>query len=170
MALSKFNLILDLDNTLIASKDFEFSDDSDWVVSYIEMGRIWNESVYKRPGVDEFLDVCFRTFKSVSIWTASVRSRTMVILEEVFPGRAFKDVFTREHCVMTEPDDISSLLKPLWSQGFEPGSTLIIDDNPRVVRDFLCNAWIVPRFMCGDLEDTSLNQIAARIVEFSVTS
>lgn len=168
MALSKFNLILDLDNTLIASSEDDLPGNllSTWV-SYTDNNTEYCEFIYKRPSVDMLLDVSFRCFQAVSIWTASTRPRTMAILEDVFPGRAFANVFTREHCVLTEPGDISSMLKPLWSQGFQPDSTIIIDDNPQVVRDFLHNAWIVPRYRCGDLMDTSLYEIASQILEIS---
>ena len=47
-----------------------------WLIKYED----YTEAIYKRPGATEFLEYCFRTFRAVGIWTASISERANRLL------------------------------------------------------------------------------------------
>ena len=120
MAFNKeMNIILDLDETLITN-------------------------FIPRPYVKQFLSFCFTEFKSVSVWTAAVKSyadnNLKILTEFIPPNKKFDVIFTRKNCTpkfsswgscyfticYTKP------LRKLWKRNdgvFKKTNTIIIDDT-----------------------------------------
>ena len=131
MPKKKYNVILDLDNTLICAQHSKSKREPDFEI------KVGNEHyyVYKRPGLDRFLNEIFDCSKSVSIWTAATKD---------YCNQIVKNIFTR---------DERKRLKVVWSRGktenkngffyvkdvskmcasqptFLHRNTVLIDDNP----------------------------------------
>lgn len=130
--MSKINLILDMDNTLI----------------YLENPR---------PHLEYFLEECFKNFQNVSIWTAASKSWFNYINEIIFSpiiekinkkedkSYEFNFIFTSEKCTIKHSFESLSyfaekrLRKLHRSKNFPDytiENTLIIDDNKTT---FQCN-------------------------------
>ena len=104
-----------------------------WLIKYED----YTEAIYKRPGATEFLEYCFRTFRAVGIWTASISERAKSIITALLPpGRSLAFLFTREHCQKSKTNEYHKPLSYLWNcpvlrkAGFSPSNTILIDDNP----------------------------------------
>ena len=80
MPKKKYNVILDLDNTLICAQHSKSKREPDFEI------KVGNEHyyVYKRPGLDRFLNEIFDCSKSVSIWTAATKDYCNQIVKNIF--------------------------------------------------------------------------------------
>lgn len=156
MIRSKFSIVLDLDHTLITSKEWKHKGQRpDWLIKYND----YTEAIYKRPGATEFLEYCFRTFRSVGIWTASIGKRAQVIVRELLPkDTKLAFLMTREHCQQSA-EQFHKPLRVLWDcpflreAGFLPSNTILIDDNPISALISLENLILVPPYIKPNLDD-----------------
>ena len=116
------NIILDMDGTLVSQPD-----------------------IIPRPFLAEFLKYCFRSFNSVSIWTAASREHFNFVNETIFKPildeikGEWGFVYTEERCSVvynlldgfyTRPSVIKCLKKVWKRPGYTKHNTLIVDDNP----------------------------------------
>jgi TFIIF-interacting CTD phosphatase-like protein len=138
--MSKTNILLDLDQTLIsaeASEEYDMDSSRANKFKYIDMDGYY--MVFERPGLQTFLDYLFKNF-NVSIWTAASKDYALFIVDKIIlkkPGRRLDWIFFSYHC------DISKSLKKgskdldmLWDEfkipGYTRDNTIIIDDYDEV--------------------------------------
>lgn len=140
--MSKINLVLDLDNTLISS------------ISMKEMKRLKNiksrklqykdmDSYYRvfyRPHLKKFLDYAFKNF-DVTVWTAASMDYAAFIIDNIlFEGKRKNDKTNRQlkmflyddNCEqsqnMYDRDSPKDLRYLYHFEGFHPCNTIIMDD------------------------------------------
>jgi len=146
MSLSK-NLILDLDGTLIdaqtpagASSALILGRSPPAHICGPDLGHL---RIYKRPGLDAFLEWCFDNFDNVGIWTLSAPEWLDEVLDNVmshFPRHRWSLLWTGERatkvrCSRMMPDvkfvkDLKKVFrnKELRRRGFTRWNTLIVED------------------------------------------
>jgi len=121
-------LILDLDETLIYAADEALERPPDFTTTdYV---------VYKRPGLDEFLEFCSNHFR-VAVWTSAGTSYAEQVVSHIFSISYPLDfVWAYPRCTrrydgeMMETYYIKNLSK-LKRQGYKLEQVLMIDDTPR---------------------------------------
>jgi TFIIF-interacting CTD phosphatase-like protein len=107
---SEYNLILDLDGTLVHTLPHD-------------VGSVFGEAdfedetldfyTFKRPGVDKFLKYCFSHFASVSIWTAGTQDYARYVVDHITPkGKQFLYILSRDNCSY-HPFKSNTLVKDL---------------------------------------------------------
>lgn len=145
-------IILDLDETLIFSSLEKLSIKEDFMVG--------NYFVYKRPGIDVFLNFVRDNFQ-IAIWTSSTFDYAESIVNHLFVNQSFpKFVWARERCV--SKIDIESRkqywikdLKKVKRLGFDLEKVLVIDDSvEKLQRNYGNHVPVIPFF--GDPEDDEL--------------
>lgn len=134
-----YNLILDLDQTIISA---EASEDLDFK-KYKKKSELFRVDdmdgyymVYSRPHLQEFLDYVFKNF-NVTIWTAASKDYALFIIEKIIlnkrPERKLDFIFFSYHCDWSKLEKKHSKeLCMLWDIHKLPGylekNTVIIDD------------------------------------------
>ena len=149
--MSKINLVLDLDNTLISSistremKKIKSIDKRK--LQYKDMDSYYR--VFYRPHLKEFLDYAFENF-NVTVWTAASRDYAAFIIDNILlntsskntkgtrkkqkthPTRQLKMFFYDDNCDQSQdmydkesPKDLKYLYH---FDGYHPCNTIIIDD------------------------------------------
>jgi TFIIF-interacting CTD phosphatase-like protein len=105
----------------------------DLIYIELEKFRLWG---IKRPGLDEFLNYCFRKFQTVSVWSAGMPDYVYAIVDFIFRDHRYPDnVLTRDHVrreTHFEKDDF--YCKPLETFfNFHPeadkSNTILIDNR-----------------------------------------
>jgi TFIIF-interacting CTD phosphatase-like protein len=137
--MSKPNLILDLDQTVISA---EASDELNFK-KYKEKSKLFKSydmdgyyMVYSRPHLQEFLDYAFKNF-NVTIWTAASKDYALFIIEKIIINkkvdRKLDFIFFSYHCdISKKKKKYSKELCTLWDihkiPGYSSINTVIIDD------------------------------------------
>lgn len=140
--MKKFNVILDLDNTLISSlsKDEEKPHHRYRMkyFNYHDMDGYYK--VFERPGLQDFLDYLFKHF-NVSVWTAASKSYALFIINKFIllnhPERKLDYILFSHHCKISNKKcnthKALSLLKDEFNMThYDFKNTFIIDDHPSV--------------------------------------
>lgn len=140
MVCKKYNIILDLDNTLInaePSSEFPFSEMQEKATKFAFYNMEDYYIVFERPYLQEFLDYLFK-YHNVSVWSAGSHSYVSFIVENIIlpqdkPERKVEYIFFSHHCDISKRKkkclkDISMLYKTFKLPGFEGDNTLLIDD------------------------------------------
>ncbi len=151
-------LILDLDETLILGTETSLDRPADFVVD----GEF---HVYKRPGIDEFLAFCRRTFR-VAVWTSATADYALPIVTRLFAGMDWLDFcWCRDRCTRridrSEPTDFVWLknLKKVRRRGFLIEQILAIDDTPECyARNYGNHIHVQP--FAGNQADRELEMLA----------
>lgn len=138
----KYNVLVDLDNTLISSlsRKEEKKSHAGKFKKFVWENMDGQFKVFQRPGLQEFLDFLFKNF-NVSVWTAASKSYALFIIDNfilIKPERKLDHVFFSYHCCESiKKRDSQKDLKMLWTKfnlgdiyGIE--NTFIIDDHPEV--------------------------------------
>ena len=181
----KINLILDLDETLINTVNFNFSNyettdiviNGNSTVGIISLPNYLN-LVFLRPYLREFLDFCFLHF-NVSFWTAGSRLYCQEILKLILTPAQYNEthiVLAKEescwinlkdnsifHCDINQ--NIAKKLDLLWKDPilgkvFQPENTLIVDDNPKVIIDNPTNSLNIIPYLRTYKNDKVLCQLS----------
>ena len=147
MNAKKFNIILDLDNTLInsltptevkkmARSKFRKFESVDMDKSY---------KVFLRPGLQDFLDFLFENF-NVSVWTAASKEYASFIIDEIILNRAkYGDKRKLDVILFSYHCDFASKYKKcikspvmLWEifRMYHPSKTYLIDDLPEIHKKY----------------------------------
>ena len=91
---------------------------------------------WKRPGVDEFLERLFASYR-VAVWTSAMKHNTKLLVKEIFKNRA-KDllfIYSRDECseVSNLDSDFKSYkdLGKVWKtySDFDKSNTIMIEDG-----------------------------------------
>ena len=179
---TKMNLILDLDDTLINTfnfnfynnKNIEINNGNDSTISILHLPNFLG-LVYIRPYLFEFLEYAFTNF-NISIWTASTTiyckeilkiilsesqfSKAIVILArdnnnyvDIKTNKIYKDVIRNN--IIQKPLDL------LWndiqlSEIFTKENTLIIDNNNNILVENPYNSFVIKEFTSKSVNDTTL--------------
>lgn len=158
-------LILDLDETLVHASEAPLARPPDF--------QLYGYHVYRRPHLDEFLDVCARHF-DLAVWSSASDDYVRAIVERIVPdvaalhfvwgrSRATLRRFISPHEAFFYPSwDHRHYLKPLAKlarRGWPLERVLIVDDTPeKCVRNY-GNAIYVRPFE-GDEADCELPLLA----------
>lgn len=158
-------LVLDLDETLLHTTEQCISRPPDF--------RIDGYVVYKRPGVQEFLDWCFTSFQDVGLWTAGTLSYGHEVLPHLCNPKRFSFIWGRERCG-TQVDFESREqhwvkdIKKLCRLGYCKEQILCVDDTPRNFARSYGNYIRVSPFM-GDLDDRELFRLTRYLLDIGQT-
>jgi len=112
------HIILDLDETCISSADIKHKlpqQNKDLKSFELFYNGALNFTVYKRPYLDEFLDLCF-TIGNVSFWSAGEKEYVLDIIDNIVPEK-YKEkigfILWREH-TMASLDNANTLKSINW--------------------------------------------------------
>ncbi|MFA0964934.1 HAD family hydrolase [Roseivirga sp. BDSF3-8] len=159
-------LILDLDETLIHATAARLATDPD--------GHLAGYHIYKRPGLDTFLQYSLSHYR-VAIWSSASDDYVYNIVEWLGIGECLEFIWGRSRTttrVISATDDYGQYdqdrpshygyvkpLKKVRRRGYDLNRVLIVDDTPAKVRGNYGNAIYVTEFK-GSPDDTELKELA----------
>lgn len=158
-------LILDIDGTLVTEVDTEHD----------------YKLVKPRPGLKEFLTLCFQVCDHVSVWTAAspewfgliYSMHLKDILDEL--KVEFDFVYCQDRCSVlwdTDPEDYhpkTTRIKPLrkvWrsKDKYNKHNTLILDDTPITYMKNYGNAIPIKKYT-GEINDSELHRVGQLLIK-----
>lgn len=145
-------LVLDLDETLFLAREDPLSRPPDF--------HVGSYSIYKRPGVDQFLQTCREWFK-LGVWTSSTKTYATEILRQLKLEPADLAIFwTRERCTRKlDPTTQSEVwikdFRKLKRIGFDLNKTICVDDSADKHSRQYGNLLRIAEYL-GDVEDCEL--------------
>ena len=155
--MTKQNILLDLDQTIISSEAYE---EYDFKKNHIKSKKFKYHDmesyyiVFERPGLQDFLDFLFKNF-NVSVWTAASKDYALFIIEKVIisnkPKRKLDWIFFSYHCdiskrIKNQPKDLSILWEKYKLKKYNSQNTFIIDDYDKVYNNQPNNCIIATPF------------------------
>lgn len=157
--MSKINIILDLDNTVICAEALDEYD----VKKHKEKAKKFKYEnmedyyiIFQRPFLQEFLDYIFKHF-NVSVWTAASKDYALFIIEKILlkNNRKINWVFFNYHCDISKKikkgtKDLSILWDIYKIPNFNKNNTIIIDDYDEVYKTQKNNTIIAKEFQFHD--------------------
>lgn len=164
--MSKPNIILDLDQTLISGEaveeyDFENNKKKAKKFNYHNMDSYY--VIFERPGLQKFLDFLFNNF-NVSVWTAASKDYGLFIIDKIIlankPNRKLDWFFFSYHCnvssyLLNNTKDLRILWNIINIPNYNENNTVIIDDYDEVYKTQVNNCIIAKPFKF--LDDNSEN-------------
>ena len=146
--MSKPNVLLDLDQTLISAESTTEEEEFDWKkhgdkakkFRYKDMDGYY--IVFERPGLQKFLDFLFANF-NVSVWTAASKDYALFIIEKIIlhgkNTRHIDCIFFSYHCDISKrikkgTKDLSIMWEEYNIPGYTKDNTVIIDDYSEVYK------------------------------------
>lgn len=163
----KWNIFLDLDQTLISAEPLEKDDNEFLDINNREIKKKikkykWHNmdgyyAVFERPYLQEFLDFIFENF-NVSIWTAATKSYALFIIRNIIlvkPNRKLDYIFFKQHCKYSYKFNKKTknlrVLKELYKiNKFNLSNSFIIDDYDEVFNTQPSNCIRAPPFFLKD--------------------
>ena len=150
-------LIFDLDETLIFSAGHSLSQPEDF--------RVAEFFVYKRPGLESFIEFTSKHFK-LAVWTSSSADYADGVLKQIFPsvGR-LEFAWTRERCTWRIHPELRTGywvkdLKKVRRCGYSLNEVLMIDDTfSKLERNYGNYIGVLP--FEGDPADHELEKLQA---------
>jgi len=148
-------LILDLDETLVFASEARLACDEDFLV-----GEYF---VYKRPGLDRFIEFAFQHFK-VAVWTASGSDYADAVVAEIFRDpKRLEFAWSRQRCTWKSDPELGAGywikdLKKVVRIGHSLNGILVVDDSPRKLERSYGNYIRVLPF-AGDPSDDELEKL-----------
>ena len=165
-------LILDLDETLIHASAVELDRPADF--------RVFSYHVYRRPGLDEFLQACSELYE-LAVWSSASDDYVSKVVEQIFPdyidlhfvwGRSRatyrRSIADEWPIVSYDPDHYHFIkqLKKVKRLGWKLERTLIVDDTPaKCIKNF-GNAVYIREFE-GALDDEELSLLSEYLSSIS---
>lgn len=159
-------LILDIDETLIYGSEEELEKKSDFIVE--------NYKIYKRPGVNEFLEIVFRMFK-IGIWTTANQNYAEKIVEKLCINKNdLEFLWTRKKCnIYYDKNTGSSFLiknlRKVKRLGYNLEEVIVIDDSPEKHIKNYGNLIVVSSFI-GQSNDQELNCLSKYLLWLNLQS
>lgn len=175
------NIILDLDETLIdtqfpAGARTAFLMGSAAPKHVCKKGQLEGLHIYKRPGLDEFLQFCFTKFQHVGLWTHSGEEWVNEVLSHVItiPDRSdWSFIYTGKRATRVCNErgvegnsghryikDLKKVFKrkDLRAMGFEKHNTIIVEDTPEnCVRNYGNAIYVTPYDVVKNSWDNELH-------------
>ena len=177
---SKFNCVLDIDQTLIAAEvleEYNIEKNKEKSVKFKFENMDDYYIIFQRPHLQKFLDYVFANF-NVSIWTAASKDYALFILDKIItpvnkPERKIDWVFFSYHCDVSRKIKKSSKdLTMLWDiyriKGYSIDNTFIIDDYDEVYNSQPNNSIIVPEFQYYDENSENDNFLKKLIKQLKI--
>jgi TFIIF-interacting CTD phosphatase-like protein len=177
---SKFNCVLDIDQTLIAAEvleEYNIEKNKEKSVKFKFENMDDYYIIFQRPHLQKFLDYLFANF-NVSIWTAASKDYALFIIDKIItptnkPERKIDWVFFSYHCDVSRKIKKSSKdLTMLWDiyriKGYSIDNTFIIDDYDEVYNSQPNNSIIVPEFQYYDENSENDNFLKKLIKQLKI--
>ncbi|MEX0598390.1 MAG: HAD family hydrolase [Candidatus Paceibacterota bacterium] len=146
--------ILDLDHTLINTETTEKPDmvlEENCDFHFKLQGHHYY--VFKRPGVDKFIDTLIKNFKGIAVWTAAMATYAKQIIKGLFginKAPSLLLIWTRCQTQNDEDGLYKALIKlwkdPVYGNYMNPQNTVHIDNTESVMRYNSDQALLVPDF------------------------
>lgn len=120
-------LILDVDEMLIFGTEHQLEHPPDF--------QVFGYSIYKRPGVDEFLTFCFDRFR-VAIWSSSSEDYVQAVAAHLIPaGHQLEFIWSRKQCTLSYDYDLrdhfwTKKLVKAKRKGYNLEQMIVVDDSP----------------------------------------
>lgn len=148
-------LVLDLDETLVHANERPVAGTADF--------ELFGYHVYRRPGLDAFLEAMFDAF-TVGVWTASSEDYAQLVLARILDVSRLRFVFASDRCThWTDPETWERHklkdLRKLRKLGFPKERILVVDDSPEKLQRSYGNLVRVAPFE-GDPSDDELSHLA----------
>ena len=164
------SIILDLDETLIASCEWYplYGDHFSFHVTLRNGPPIY---VYKRPGLETFLNYCFENF-SVAIWSHGTYQWVHEILRRIMTQEQYLKldfISSRSQRVVRNGGIWYKDLNKIWSQnrlrlrGYLPESTVVVDDLPTNHHYNIENLYHIQEYS-GEKDDIDLLILMSRLM------
>lgn len=164
----KILFLLDLDSTMISTKDEETV--LDHTEKDLKNNEYYNipinngdrgEGIFElpgvfRPGYKKFLKYIFNTFEYIGVWSAGEYGYVHRLCDLLCRDtREFDIIFTRNDCTKGENGDTIKPLEKLikkasWLEGISLKNTLILDDKTHTFEANLNNGVLIPEW-CPDV-------------------
>jgi TFIIF-interacting CTD phosphatase-like protein len=138
----KYNIILDLDQTLISGECMKSHNPEKYekskLIPHKQMENLY--VIYERPYLQVFLDYLFQNF-NVTVWTAASKDYGLFIIKEIIlrGNRKLDYFFHSKHCDVSDKKNGSckdlNMLFTTWKiPGYDKTNTMIIDDLKEVYK------------------------------------
>jgi hypothetical protein len=161
----KLNVVLDLDNTLISTVDYNPSLESRYKCKRYDKDTL----ICARPYLTEFLEWLFDNC-NVSVFTAADKDYAMFVINNFIGKRKLDFIFYRYHVNMGIQEFRGGLkdLRLIWETfdmyGFDCTNTLIIDDSTDVKATNPLNCMLLYPFNANkDFNDDHLLRVKKRL-------
>jgi len=156
--MEKFNIVLDLDNSLISSipmdtykKLSKKNIDKMNSMTHYQMNNVY--MVFERPCLQEFLNYIFENF-NVSVWSAASKDYVLFIVKHILlngKNRKIDYIFYAYHCDVSlkyykNPKKLNLLWEKFKLPQFNKNNTIIIDDLDDVADKQKCNVFHIKNF------------------------
>lgn len=175
----KYNVLLDLDNTIISSlsRKEEKKKHRSKFNKFVWENLKGEYKVFERPGLQEFLDFLFENF-NVSVWTAASKSYALFVIDNfilIEPERRLRHVFFSYHCSKSiEVSDAQKDLSMLWNEFgleeyYKECDTLIIDDSEEVCETQPGNCLLVRPFEFQEKHSHEDDELLGRVKPILIT-
>jgi TFIIF-interacting CTD phosphatase-like protein len=154
--MKKYNIILDLDQTLIsaeADEDYDFEKNKEKAKKFDFQDMDGYYIVFERPHLQKFLTHLFKNF-NVCIWTAASKDYALFIIDKIIlkeSNRKLDYIFFSYHCDKSKKmkkgtKDLSMLSDIYKIPNYNKDNTFIIDDYDEVYKTQPNNCIIAPEF------------------------
>ena len=156
-------LVLDLDETLIYSVEARLDRDPDFVT-----GPYF---VYKRPGVDRFIESVSRLFQ-LAVWTSSSSLYADSVVSNLFANHSdLAFVWSRDRCTpsfdpATYRHDFAKNLNKVKKLGYDLRDVVMVDDTPTKLARHYGNLVRVKPYQ-GEQMDSELTLLDAYLQSIS---
>lgn len=153
-------LILDIDETLVFATEETLSGAGGF--------RVGTYFVYKRPGLDSFIEFSLNHFK-VAVWTSSGSNYAKEVIKGILRHpEKLQFVWARERCTRRSDPELGASywikdLKKVRRIGYRLESVLVIDDSPEKLERSYGNHIRVTPFE-GNPTDNELGRLQAYLL------
>ncbi|XP_052477982.1 uncharacterized protein LOC105775972 [Gossypium raimondii] len=151
----KGTIVLDLDETLVHSRLGPPPPRYDFAVSRVMDGVTIYFYVFKRPGVDEFLEIISKKYEVV-VFTAGHKAYASKVIDTLDPKGLISHRFYRDSCKQVR----GKFIKDLSEIGRDLRKTVIVDDNPKSYSLQPENGIPIKPFYGDELWDRELMKLA----------
>tara|TARA_E500000331_G_C17125392_1_gene655767 strand:+ start:93 stop:881 length:789 start_codon:yes stop_codon:yes gene_type:complete len=158
--MSKSNVIIDLDNTIIScitNNQKNSSIISSLTSKYTSYHKLVEHNttkyiIFERNNLKSFLDYIFENF-NVSIWTAATRRYSSFVIQNVFKGRNIDYIFFDYHVDLSKklydqnPKHLNLLFDTFQLPNYNINNTILVDNlqsiaNPTLpYKTYCCNSF-----------------------------
>ncbi|KAK8992454.1 hypothetical protein V6N11_048535 [Hibiscus sabdariffa] len=151
----KGTIVLDLDETLVHTSLGPPPLRYDFIVSRVVDGVTVYFYVFKRPGVDEFLEIISKKYE-VIVFTAGHKEYASKVLDVLDPNGYVSHRFYRDSCKQV----CGNIVKDLSEFGRDLRKVAIVDDNPKSYSLQPENGIPIKPFYGDELWDRELMKLA----------
>lgn len=177
MVRKEINILLDLDQTLIAAlspEELDLKKDKKKMSMFKHVDMDGYYTVFERPHLQKFLDYLFNNY-NVSIWTAASKDYALFIIDKYIlknnPKRKLDFIFFSYHCKWSSKHkngtkDLSMLWDIYKIAGYNKNNTIIIDDYDEVKDTQPSNCILIKGFEFKDQNsenDTFLLELISKL-------